>query len=436
MVHWQCQWIAAANHTEGGSVVRICHIILLTFLLTGLVQIGTSGSARGQDTALIAKGEYLARAGDCIACHTNPGGALFAGALPMPTPFGTIYSSNITPDRETGIGSWTADQFYAGLHTGRFPDGGIMYPAMPYGSYTKVTREDSDSIYAYLRSVPPVHRQNRAQDLRFPYNNRSLILGWRTLFFLQGEYQGDSAKSAEWNRGAYLVEGLGHCGMCHTPINALGGNSQSQAFQGGLIPMQNWYAPSLTSNKEAGLGEWSIEEIVDLLRTGVSHRGAVYGPMAEVVFDSTQYLNNTDVRAMAVYLKSLGQGTPPAAEITAVPGPESSLLLHFGQTVYEARCALCHASNGSGMVPDYPPLAGNPSIQMESAVNPIRMVLNGGFPPGTQGNPRPYGMPPFAQSLSDDEVAAVVTYIRAAWGNRGTPVSARDANFLRTAPQD
>jgi mono/diheme cytochrome c family protein len=139
---------------------------------------------------------------------------------------------------------------------------------------------------------------------------------------------------------------------------------------------------------------------------------------------------------MAVYLKSLGQGTPPAAEITAVPGPESSLLLHFGQTVYEARCALCHASNGSGMVPDYPPLAGNPSIQMESAVNPIRMVLNGGFPPGTQGNPRPYGMPPFAQSLSDDEVAAVVTYIRAAWGNRGTPVSARDANFLRTAPQD
>jgi mono/diheme cytochrome c family protein len=416
--------------------VRIRHIVLLTLLLAGALHIGTSGSARGQDAALIAKGEYLARAGDCIACHTNPGGALFAGALAMPTPFGTIYSSNITPDRATGIGAWTADQFYAGLHTGRFPDGGLMYPAMPYGSYTKVTREDSDAIYAFIRSVPPVHQPNRPQDLRFPFDNRSLILGWRTLFFQEGEYQPDSTKSLEWNRGAYLVEGLGHCGMCHTPINALGGNTQSQAFQGGLIPMQNWYAPSLTSNKEAGLGDWNIAEIVDLLRTGVSHRGAVYGPMAEVVFDSTQYLNDPDVRAMAIYLKSLGQGTPLAAEVTAVPAPESSLLLHFGQTVYEARCALCHASDGRGMPPDYPPLAGNPSIQMQSAVNPIRMVLNGGFPPGTQGNPRPYGMPPFAQGLSDDEVAAVVTYIRAAWGNRGTPVSARDANQLRTSPQD
>ena len=221
-----------------------------------------SRSAHGQDAALLAKGEYLARAGDCIACHTNPGGALFAGGLAMPTPFGTLYSSNITPDRETGIGTWTADQFYAALHTGRFPDGGLMYPAMPYGSYTKVTRADSDAIYAYLRSVPPVHQPNRPQDLRFPYDNRSLILGWRTLFFNEGEYQPDPTKSAEWNRGAYLVEGLAHCGMCHTPINALGGNSQSQAFQGGLIPMQNWYAPSLTSNKEAGLGDWSIDEIV------------------------------------------------------------------------------------------------------------------------------------------------------------------------------
>jgi mono/diheme cytochrome c family protein len=409
---------------------------LLTFVLVALVHLSISGSAHAQDAALIAKGEYLARAGDCIACHTNPGDALFAGGLPMPTPFGTIYSSNITPDNETGIGSWTADQFYAGLHTGRFPDRGLMYPAMPFGSYTKVTRADSDAIYAYLRSFPAIHQPNRPQDLRFPYNNRALILGWRTLFFEEGEYSPDPTKSAEWNRGAYLVEGLGHCGMCHTPINALGGSSESQAFQGGLIPMQNWYAPSLTSNKEAGLGDWSLDEIIELLRTGISNRGAVYGPMSEVVFHSTQYLDDADVRAMAVYLKSLSQGTPPAVAIPTVPAPESSLLLHFGQTVYEARCAICHANDGRGMPPEYPPLAGNPSIQMESAVNPIRMVLNGGFPPGTQGNPRPYGMPPFAQSLSDDEVAAVVTYIRAAWGNRGTPVSARDANRLRTAPLD
>src|ERR1700683_4557251 len=277
------------------------------------------------DASLIGNGEYLARGGDCVACHTAPEGKLCAGGLAMPTPFGTLYSSNITPDRETGIGTWNADQFYGTMHTGRFPDGGLLYPAMPFGSYTKVTRADSDAIFAYLRSVPPVHRQNTPDDLRFPHNNRSLILGWRTLYFNEGEYQPNPANSAAWNRGAYLVEGLGHCGMCHTPINALGGNSESEAFQGGLIPMQNWYAPSLTSNKEAGLGVWSIDEIVQLLRTGVSHRGAVYGPMAEVVYDSTQYQNDTDVRAMAIYLKGLAQGTPPAAEITSIPTPESSL---------------------------------------------------------------------------------------------------------------
>ena len=404
--------------------------------LSLLLLIAGLATARAEDQSQIAKGEYLARAGDCIACHTNPGDALFAGGLPMPTPFGTLYSTNITPDSATGIGTWNADQFYGALHSGRFRDGGLMYPAMPFGSYTKVTRADSDAIFAYLRSVPPVHRQNTPDDLRFPYNNRSLILGWRTLYFNEGEYQPNPANSAAWNRGAYLVEGLGHCGMCHTPINALGGNEASQAFQGGLIPMQNWYAPSLTSNKEAGLGDWSIDEIVDLLRTGVSDRGAVYGPMAEVTHDSLQYLNDADVRAMAVYLKSLGEGAPLDAEITNIPAHESSLLLSFGQTVYATQCATCHRSDGHGMPPEYPPLAGNPSIQMQSAVNPIRMVLNGGFPPGTHGNPQPYGMPPFAQRLSDDEVAAVVTYIRAAWGNHGAAVSSGEANALRTAPLD
>jgi len=405
-------------------------------LLAMFAFVAGSGAAQAEDPTLVAKGEYLARAGDCIACHTNPGGSLFAGGFPMATPFGTIYSSNITPDPKTGIGSWTVNDFYGAMHTGRFPDGGLIYPAMPFASYTKVTREDSDAIFAYLRSVPPVHQPNRANDLRFPFNNRQLIRGWRTLFFTEGEYQPDPANSAEWNRGAYLVEGLGHCAMCHSPINRLGGSSESKAFEGGLIPMQNWYAPSLTSDKEAGLGEWSIEEIVDLLRNGVSHRGAVYGPMAEVTYHSLQYLNDADVRAMAVYLKSLGQGNPLTPEVSGIPAPESSLLMSFGQTVYATHCAICHAADGRGMPPEYPPLAGNPSIQMESSVNPVRMVLNGGFPPGTAGNPMPYGMPPFAQTLSDDEVAAVVTYIRAAWGNRGSAVNARQANELRTAPLD
>nr|WP_155255131.1 cytochrome c [Bradyrhizobium elkanii] len=382
---------------------------------------------------LLKKGEYLARAGDCIACHTAREGKTFAGGLPMKTPFGTLYTSNITPDPQTGIGTWTSDQFYRMMHDGRFPDGGLVYPAMPFGSYTKVTREDSDAIYAYLRSVPPVKQVNKPHELTFPFNNRSLIIGWRTLFFNEGEFKPDPTKSAEWNRGAYLVEGLGHCGMCHTAINALGGSSESQAFEGGLIPMQYWYAPSLTSNKEAGLGEWSIQEIVDYLRTGVSARGAVYGPMAEVVYNSLQYLNDEDIRAMAVYLKGLAQGTSPDKPPPALPTAESSLLLSLGKQIYDRDCASCHGATGLGMPPHYPPLAANQSIQMASAVNAIRMVLNGGYPPGTAGNPMPYGMPPFAQRLSDDEVAAVVTYIRTSWGNRGAPVSARQANELRTA---
>lgn len=415
------------------SVPSLLAAALLLAASSGFAQTAVGGSGASEQ---IKQGEYLARAGDCVACHTAPGGKLFAGGRAMPTPFGTLYSSNITPDAETGIGRWTADDFYRTMHTGRFPDGGLIYPAMPFASYTKVTREDSDAIFAYLRAVPPVKLANRPNELSFPYNNRSLILGWRTLFFEEGEYQPDPAQSAEWNRGAYLVQGLGHCGMCHTRINALGGSSQSQAFEGGLIPMQNWYAPSLTSNREAGLGDWSVEDIADLLKVGVSKRGAVFGPMAEVTYNSLQYLTDADIRAVAAYLKSLAPREAPAVADPTVPPEEGSLLMRLGKTIYDQHCTACHAADGRGMPPAYPPLARNHSIEMTSPVNAIRMVLNGGYPPSTAGNPEPYGMPPFAQSLSDDEVAAVVSYIRAAWGNRGTPVSPRQANELRRAPLD
>ena len=305
---------------------------LIALVLVGLLALPLKPRAQltGDD---VKKGEYLAHAGDCVACHTIPGGKLFAGGRPMPTPFGTLYSPNVTPDPDTGIGRWSADQFYTMMHTGRYPDGGLLYPAMPFGAYTKVTRADSDAIFAYLRSVVPVHAANKAHDLRFPYDNRSLIFGWRTLYFTEGTYQPDQTKSDEWNRGAYLVQGLGHCAMCHTAINALGGSSESKAFQGGLIPMQNWYAPSLTSDKEAGLGDWSIADISDYLKNGVSHRGAVYGPMAEVVYNSLQYLTDDDTRAMSVYLKSLAEGSPPDAPASSVPAAEGSLLMRLGESV-------------------------------------------------------------------------------------------------------
>ena len=413
---------------------RTVSFIVATALSSGAMT-GAYAQTAGPATAdLIAKGKYLAQAGDCVACHTSPAGKLFAGGRAMPTPFGTLFTSNITPDTETGIGKWTVDQFYSMMHTGRMPDGALLYPAMPFASYTKVTRQDSDAIFAFLKSVPAVNQKNRPHDLTFPYNNRSLIIGWRTLFFTQGEYKPDPTKSEEWNRGAYLVQGLGHCSMCHTAINALGGSSESRAFEGGLIPMQNWYAPSLTSNKEGGLGDWSIEDISDLLRTGISQRGAVYGPMAEVTYNSLQYLTEEDTRAMAVYLKGLADRSVPDRSQPSTTAAESSLLLRLGQTIYADKCASCHGAKGEGKPPHYPPLAGNQSIEMASAVNPIRMVLNGGYPPGTAANPMPHGMPPFAQSLSDDEIAAVVTYIRVSWGNGGGAVSAREANELRSAP--
>ena len=408
--------------------------LFIAILGLGAILLPVHAQTSAATATQIEHGKYLARAGDCIACHTVPGNKIFSGSRAMPTPFGTLYSPNITPDPETGIGKWNANDFYRMMHTGRSRDGSLLYPAMPFASYTKVTRADSDAIFAYLRSVPAVHLPTHPNEMKFPYNNRALLIGWRTLYFDEGEYQPQPSKSAEWNRGAYLVQGLGHCAMCHSPINALGGTSESKTFAGGLIPMQNWYAPSLTSNKEAGLGDWHLKDIVDLLQSGVSNRGAVYGPMAEVTYNSLQYLNDVDIHAMAVYLKNLPENdTSPPSPHNAALTADTNQLYSQGKHIYEAQCASCHAVDGKGKLPHYPPLANNQSIEMASAVNPIRMVLNGGFPPGTERNKTPYGMPPFAQTLTDVDIASVVTYLRTAWGNTGAAVSPAEVNALRAA---
>lgn len=382
----------------------------------------------------IANGEYLTRAGNCMACHTSRSGAAFAGGRAIATPFGDIYSSNITPDSETGIGTWTSDDFWRAIHNGKSKDGKFLYPAFPYPNYTKVTRADADAMFAWLRTVKPVRQANRDHALRFPYDQRILMAFWRSLYFTPGEYQTQADRSVDWNRGAYLVQGLGHCSACHTGRNALGGTIASGNLAGGMIPMQNWYASSLTSGRETGLGEWDVQEITDLLHTGVSQRGAVFGPMSEVVSGSLQHLNESDIQAMAAYLKSVpDRGVSVNGNPTRISN-EAKTILELGANVYEKHCVECHKADGKGVPPGYPPLAGNRSLTAQPAINLIRMVLNGGYPPSTKGNPRPYGMPPFSLTLNDTEVAAVVSFIRSSWGNTGGIVSPIDVGRYRGAP--
>jgi mono/diheme cytochrome c family protein len=382
----------------------------------------------------IEQGKYLARAGNCMACHTVRGEKEYAGGRAIATPFGNIYSSNITPDEETGIGKWTADDFWRAIHNGKSRDGSFLYPAFPYPDYTKVTRADADAIFAYFKTLSPVKQRNREHELRFPYNNRILLAFWRTLYFSPGVYQARPDQTTEWNRGAYLVQGLGHCSACHTSRNALGGTVAEGDLAGGMIPMLNWYAASLTSDAGTGLGEWELKDLANLLKTGVSQRGAVFGPMAEVVSGSLQHLSGADIDSMAVYLKSIPKTGTVTDTAFARPSGDAEAVLKQGARLYEQHCVGCHKADGKGAPPAYPPLAGNRSLTAHSAINPIRMVLNGGYPPTTGGNPRPYGMPPFGITLNDGEVAAVVSYIRTAWGNNGAMVSPAEAGRVRGTP--
>lgn len=380
----------------------------------------------------IARGEYLARAGNCLGCHTTRGGEPYAGGRAIQTPFGAVYTTNLTPDPDTGLGAWNPDHFWRALHNGRSRDGRLLYPAFPYPNYTHITRADSDALFAYLRSLPAIKQTNRAHTLGFPYNSAAALAVWRALYFRPAQIAPDPHQSADWNRGAYLVRGLGHCNACHSSRNALGATKGTLDLGGGLIPMQNWYAPSLTSTHEAGVSDWTTQQITDLLKTGVSSRGTVIGPMAEVVQNSTQHLSDDDLRAMATYLRALppSPATTPTARGTP-PAPDSP-----GAKLYQQHCMQCHGEQGQGVPGAYPALAGNRAVTMASPANLVRLVLNGGFPPATSGNPRPYGMPPFAMIFNNDETAAVVSYIRGAWGNQGALVSTFDVVQLRNSVQD
>lgn len=386
------------------------------------------------DAAVLARGAYLARTGNCLACHTSRGGAPAAGGLPIATTFGTVYTSNLTPDPDTGIGRWSAAAFWRALHHGRSADGRLLNPVFPYTHTTLLTRADSDALFAYFRSLPSTRAQPPAHELRWPYGTQPALAVWRALYFRPGSFEPDPAQTDTINRGAYLVRGVAHCSACHAARDRLGG-ADWQDLSGGPMAAQGWYAPSLTSPQEAAVSHWATDDIVQLLKTGSAPQGHTSGPMAEVVFHGTQYLNDADLQAMASYLKALpptdsSAGAPSAA--SATPAARSSLT-QAGAKLYEQHCASCHGAQGQGVAGAYPALAGNRAVTMPHTQNLLQVMLHGGFGPATAGRPRPYGMPPFTLTLNDTEIAAVLSYIRTAWGHQAPEVTPLQVLQMRQA---
>ena len=413
--------------------IRFGALALLLLIVAGALMVGWLGlreDTAGDDVApriaadlreRAARGAYLARAGNCRGCHTERGGADYAGGRVIATPFGEFRAPNITPDREHGIGGWSEADFWRALHDGKRPDGTPLYPVFPYTHFTRISREDVGAIFAYLQSVPASGNRNLAHSLRFPYDQRWLLVAWRALFFRPGVYRTVAAQDERWNRGAYLVQWLGHCGACHAARNSLGAIRAADNPAGGVV--LNWYAPALDSSCEAGVAAWTEDEVVALLQSGVNRHASTLGPMAEVVYGSLQFLRDDDARAMAAYLRALPDRAAPAdaaaSRQTAVPQLAENAR---GAKDYAEHCAECHGKQGEGRAPATRALAGNRAVTMASAMNPIRIVLQGGYPPGTGGNPQPFGMPQFGATLSDQQIADILSYIRSSWGNAAPAV--------------
>jgi mono/diheme cytochrome c family protein len=376
----------------------------------------------------IERGRYLAVLGDCVACHTTPGGKPFAGGVALETPFGALVGPNITPDIATGIGTWSEADFWRVMHEGIGKNGARLYPAMPFPAYTKVTRDDTSAIWTYLRTLEPVRNEVQSNQLQFPFNARApATLSWNLINFQPGVFQPDPAKSATWNRGAYLVEGLGHCGTCHTPKNITGGDRSGAALQGALL--ENWYAPDITADTHTGIGSWSMEEIVRYLKTGANSYDIASGPMAEAVSNSTSHMTDADLQAIATYLKDLA---PQQQQPQVAPVAAGDPRMVAGNAIYQDRCAACHFTSGIGAPDLFPRLAKAPLIQSTDPTSLIRVVLMGSRAGGTPAAPTAPIMPSFAWNLSDSNVADVLTYIRNAWGNAAAPVEPADVAKLRS----
>ncbi len=410
--------------------VRVLHAALGA---TALLWAAGVGLAQQPETAAAAssaveRGRYLATAGNCLTCHTRPGGAAFSGGVPFETPLGALYSTNITPEPETGIGRWTEADLRTAMHEGIARDGTHLVPAFPYPSFTKVTDADVADLYAYLRTLPAVRYTPPASGLLFKM--RWPLALWNRWFFTAGRFVPDPAKSAEWNRGAYLVEGLGHCGACHSPRNAFLAELPDRAYSGGVIRDEvsrgrvgRWFAVNLTSATH-GLGSWSVAELEKYLHTGMSPRAGTFGPMNAVIMSSLKLLTPADVHAMAVYVKSL---QPKQNEADPVP-PD---LVAEGATLYKERCEKCHGTSGRGGFFSGPPLAGSAIVQGEDPASLINIIVYGPTTPRGMSYGAWETMSAYGNVLSDREIVAVSNFVRGSWSNHAAPVTLRDVQRLR-----
>ena len=373
--------------------------------------------------ASLEQGRYLAAIGNCQTCHTAKGGKPFAGGVKFDTPFGVLYSTNISTDRETGIGNWSFEDFYRAMKGGVRPDGTHLYPAFPYVSFARLTDADIASLYSFVRTIEPTHAPAKPNEMKFPYNLRFGLRAWNKLFHDPSAYASDRAKSVEWNRGAYLVEGIGHCGGCHTPRNSFGAERRDLALTGGVLTdevrpgkYREWSAVNLTPAK-TGLGGWSAASIAEYLQKGECERAVVHGPMTEVVMNSTHYLRDADARAIATYLKGLPTSSQNAGRST------DQLQLTAGETAYTVHCGTCHLPTGLGDEVLGVTLAGNAIVQAADPSSLINVILYGPHlppPPFVVDRTR---MKSFGKRLSDDEIAALATYVRSSFGNQAGPVS-------------
>lgn len=416
---------------------------LVALLVMGVMAAGAASAqdAPAQTDPLLAKGEYVARAANCVACHSTPDAPAFAGGLKMMTPLGAIYATNITPDPETGIGSYALADFDKAVRRGVAKDGHRLYPAMPYPSYAKMTDEDIAALYAYFtKVVKPVKAANKPSEIPPVLNWRWPLMFWNILFVDLDVYKPKADKDAAWNRGAYLVQGAGHCGACHTPrsifFNEKGYDETDPDFLAGAM-LDHWTAVNLRQDVNSGLGRWSHADIVTSLKTGQTPFGTAFGTMIEVINNSTQFLSDEDVAAMATYLKSLSPVKQENTPWTYVADTGERLKKHdlsaVGSKEFIQRCEACHVDDGKGQAQFLPPLAGNPALLDKDPSSAINVVLNGSMRLVVNGMPDGYRMPPFRALMNDQQVADVVTFVRNGWGNKAPAVTAMQVKEVRDA---